>query len=392
MSDVVTSARTARERLSMGLGALQSPGVPERLLDVAAPVAQAMGALHRIESSGGAALPEAAPAALGFVRSALEQLQSQPMAHPAVDAAVEAVAGSLGLVHGLVQLIQAQPPPGVPPGPVVPMPGEVRAGPIVNREQGTQPSLGVPGMAPQAPAFLSPGAISSPGVAYPQPVVAAPVEFSPSGGGAFGSTLPSSSGPEFLNPGPPAAAYPQPMMAPGMIASAPSSMDKGGFPVVAGMVPVHSPAAPMQAPAMAPMQSPAAPMQAPAMAPPGVPAPVQSSPAAPGATHRVEVSLGVHSPSNFYKGLGGNDVVESGGVFISTYQLLPMGCALALRVCLPGGYEFEAQGVVRWTRDTTLNVGDPPGYGVVFTQISPESRQLVHRYVRNREPLFHDDL
>ena len=33
-----------------------------------------------------------------------------------------------------------------------------------------------------------------------------------------------------------------------------------------------------------------------------------------------------------------------------------------------------------------------PGYGAQFTQISQEGRQLVYRYVRNREPLFHDDL
>ena len=34
----------------------------------------------------------------------------------------------------------------------------------------------------------------------------------------------------------------------------------------------------------------------------------------------------------------------------------------------------------------------PPGYGAQFTQITPEGRQLVYRYVRNREPLFYDDL
>ena len=33
-----------------------------------------------------------------------------------------------------------------------------------------------------------------------------------------------------------------------------------------------------------------------------------------------------------------------------------------------------------------------PGFGAQFTQITPEARQLVYRYVRNREPLFHDDL
>ena len=33
-----------------------------------------------------------------------------------------------------------------------------------------------------------------------------------------------------------------------------------------------------------------------------------------------------------------------------------------------------------------------PGFGAQFTEITPEARQLVYRYVRNREPMFHDDL
>lgn len=64
-------------------------------------------------------------------------------------------------------------------------------------------------------------------------------------------------------------------------------------------------------------------------------------------------------------------------------------------MALPGGYEFEALGVVEWVRDSpnsTAGVESPPGFGAKFTQITPEGRQLVYRYVRNREPLFHDDL
>jgi hypothetical protein len=62
---------------------------------------------------------------------------------------------------------------------------------------------------------------------------------------------------------------------------------------------------------------------------------------------------------------------------------------------LPGGYEFEAKGVVRWTREDSPAGGEEtisPGFGAQFTEISNEGRQLVYRYVRNREPLLHDDL
>jgi hypothetical protein len=108
---------------------------------------------------------------------------------------------------------------------------------------------------------------------------------------------------------------------------------------------------------------------------------------------RVDAELGAHSPTNFYKGLSGNDVIESGGIFVATYSIPEIGQPLVLRVSLPGGYEFEAKGVVRWTRDIRGAGGDSaPGFGAQFTDISPEGRQLVYRYVRNREPLFHDDL
>jgi hypothetical protein len=108
---------------------------------------------------------------------------------------------------------------------------------------------------------------------------------------------------------------------------------------------------------------------------------------------RVEAELGAHSSTNFYKGLSGNDVIDSGGIFIATYQIPNIGQDLIIKVNLPGGYEFEAMGIVKWTRDAPDSGADaPPGYGAQFTQISPEGRQLVYRYVRNREPLFHDDL
>ena len=110
---------------------------------------------------------------------------------------------------------------------------------------------------------------------------------------------------------------------------------------------------------------------------------------------RISAELGAHSATNFYKGLGGNDVVDSGGIFIATYQVPEVGKNLLIRVSLPGGYEFEAKGVVRWTREPSpMSRGEDisPGFGAQFTEISPEARQLVYRYARNREPLFHDDL
>jgi len=106
---------------------------------------------------------------------------------------------------------------------------------------------------------------------------------------------------------------------------------------------------------------------------------------------RVNVELGAHSGSNFYKGLGGNDVIDHGGIFVQTYKIPRIGAAIALRMLLPGDLEFEADAVVQWTRDTRSGETDP-GFGAKFTRISGAGRQLIYRYTRNREPMFYDDL
>ncbi len=155
MSDPVSAARAARENLARGLGALQTPGVPPQLMSVAEPVAHAMSALHRIESTGGAAVVEAGPAALHAARAALATLQVSAGQHPAVDQALEAIAGSLSLIHGLAQPAQvASPPQQAYPA----QPAAQNVGPA------TQPS--------QAMAY-QPRPEAAPQVSYAQPAAAA---------------------------------------------------------------------------------------------------------------------------------------------------------------------------------------------------------------------------
>jgi hypothetical protein len=290
VSDVVTLARTARESLARGLNALQGdPNVPRHLLELAAPIAQAMGALHQIERSGGSQVATSVQTALAHLQSALAQLQSQPPQYPAVAAALEAVAGALGSVHALNRLV-AQPAAAAQPPP------QAYAAPQ------QQP-------APQQQAARAQAA------ARPAPA-------------------------------PQQAAAPVPRTAPMAQQPAPQPAARGGAPA-----------------------------------------------AGPAGTGPVTAELGAHSPSNFYKGLSGNDIIDHGGLFVSTYKLPKIGQPVRLRVSLPGGYEFEANAIVRWRREPSDAGNDaPPGFGAQFTEITTEARQLVYRYVRNREPLFHDDL
>jgi hypothetical protein len=343
LSDPMSAARAARENLARGLGALQSPGVPPQLMSVAEPVAQAMSALHRIEATHGSAIAEAGPAALNAARQALATLQVNAGQHPAVDQALEAIAGSLSLIHQLAQ------PPAVSPygGTMVAQNPAVQAYP------------------PQPPAMPSVGPATKPSQAQgfqPRPEAPPQVAYAPAAAGAP---------PQMWQPQPGPAAYPQPPPA--------------AYPQPAAAAPAYAPPA---APAYAP---PAAPAYAPPVAQAAPPRP--AAPPAPAGSMRVEAELGAHSGTNFYKGLSGNDVIDSGGIFVATYQIPEIGRTLSIRVSMPGGYEFEALGIVRWTREAPNSGSDSsPGFGAQFTQITPEGRQLVYRYVRNREPLFHDDL
>lgn len=108
----------------------------------------------------------------------------------------------------------------------------------------------------------------------------------------------------------------------------------------------------------------------------------------------VVAELGVHSATNFYKGLATGDILTTGGLFVATYQLPPVGEPLSLKVSMPGGYEFEAKGIVAWTRNlsqSTSGAAGTPGFGAQLSEVSDEGLGLIQRYVRNREPLFHDD-
>ncbi len=129
MSDVVQLAKTAREQLAAALNALQnSSDVPDELMEVADPIAEAMSVFHRIERSQGAQL-EGRTEALACVRGALDKLQGIEVPHPAVDAVMEAVAASLSKAHALARYN-----PGAPKSSAAPPTPAVSTLPIITSE------------------------------------------------------------------------------------------------------------------------------------------------------------------------------------------------------------------------------------------------------------------
>ncbi len=105
---------------------------------------------------------------------------------------------------------------------------------------------------------------------------------------------------------------------------------------------------------------------------------------------KVEANIGATTESNFYVGFSGE--ISEGGVFLSTYEVLPTNTSVEVFVTLPGGFDFKTHGWVRFVRDPfDLSSDSEPGIGIQFESLEAASRDLVLRFVRKRPPMFFED-
>ena len=119
-------------------------------------------------------------------------------------------------------------------------------------------------------------------------------------------------------------------------------------------------------------------------------APVAPAPPSGMATQEIEVNIGASTESNFFVGFSGE--IAQGGVFLSTYEVLPRGTKIKALVTLPGGFDFNCEGWVRFVRDPfDLNTDSEPGMGIQFNTLTTDARDLVLRFIRKRPPMFFDD-
>lgn len=106
-------------------------------------------------------------------------------------------------------------------------------------------------------------------------------------------------------------------------------------------------------------------------------------------TH-LEVNIGATTESNFYVGFSGE--IREGGVFAATYNILAQGTPVRVLVTLPGGFEKEVNGHVRFVRDPMdMSSEAEPGMGIQFENLDDEGRELILRFVRKRAPMFYDE-
>lgn len=101
-----------------------------------------------------------------------------------------------------------------------------------------------------------------------------------------------------------------------------------------------------------------------------------------------EVDLG--TDNNFYAGFAHN--VSTGGLFVATFDLLPVGNEIDLSFSLPNSERITTRAVVRWIRDVNELAPEMwPGMGLEFQELSEEARGAIDSFVAEREPLFFPD-
>ena len=106
--------------------------------------------------------------------------------------------------------------------------------------------------------------------------------------------------------------------------------------------------------------------------------------------YSVELEISLESEHNFYTGFTHN--LSSGGLFVQTQDLKPIGTRLRIKFTLPDlELPVETDVVVRWV----CEVGDPykRGMGVQFLKLPGYAHQAIEQFIHHREALFfdHDD-
>ncbi len=106
-------------------------------------------------------------------------------------------------------------------------------------------------------------------------------------------------------------------------------------------------------------------------------------------TYRVDVT--VESESTFYNGFTEN--ISTGGLFVATYDVRPLGQKVSLEFTIPGHrHRITIEGEICWLREYNETTPDMiPGMGVRFLNLEEPQMQAIERFIEHREPLFYDD-
>ena len=102
----------------------------------------------------------------------------------------------------------------------------------------------------------------------------------------------------------------------------------------------------------------------------------------------IEVSM--HTAHEFFTGLT-NDISE-GGLFVNTYEILPIGEKLEVEIVLPGMKEpTTLLTEVVWIRPPVeMNDDIKVGMGLKLINPNTELQKAIRRYIKRHEPMFYE--
>jgi len=104
----------------------------------------------------------------------------------------------------------------------------------------------------------------------------------------------------------------------------------------------------------------------------------------------LETNVDFAGETNFYTGFV--EDISNGGLYVSTFNLLPIGTRIELSFTLPNGLQIEVPGQVRWIHDP-FDPGDSssPGMGIMFEELKIEDKKQIDAFIEERSPLFFDE-
>ncbi len=107
--------------------------------------------------------------------------------------------------------------------------------------------------------------------------------------------------------------------------------------------------------------------------------------------HDLKVEVSGQSGHQFFTGFSEN--ISTGGLFIATYQTLPLGTTFQLSFSVPGvDRQFECKCEVRWVREHDAETPHAvPGVGVNFLELTASDEQIIDTILGRVDTMFYDD-
>ncbi len=105
----------------------------------------------------------------------------------------------------------------------------------------------------------------------------------------------------------------------------------------------------------------------------------------------LEATLGSGHEDNFYTALNGD--IDSGGIFVSTFDIKPPNTNAAVSILFPDNRQIAVRGVVHWIRDYNPLVPDMvPGMGIRLQSLDATTKIRIQKYMDSHPTELYDDI